>query len=160
MAKKFKWKAGDLFVIPLINKKLCIGQVLDLQMPNIVRIALYDKVIDNINYNNLNRLNQFVKLNNLISLIATSTEKLDNKEWKVIGNKDVEIPISKYPNEEFRSKGWVGAIHYDSGLVEDFINSFFSLLPWDDWHNPNFLDEFLIDPNIKPENLLYIKANK
>jgi len=154
MTKKTKWLRSDVFVIPLLNKTFSVGQVLDLQMENVVRIALYDEIINSIISVEIDEL---CKSKNLISLIASSREQLDYKVWKILGNKQQNIPVSNFPNEKYREKGWVGAISYDAALVEDFVNSFYSLLPWDDWFKPDYLDTFLIDPSKKPKNLIYKK---
>jgi hypothetical protein len=35
----------------------------------------------------------------------------------------------------------VGSTIYDAAIAEDFMNAFYALQPWDDWHNPDYLDE-------------------
>ena len=42
-----------------------------------------------------------------------------------------------------------------SAIIDDFIKAYFSLAPWDDWHDPEYLDKLLISPDKKPENLIY-----
>lgn len=154
MAKKIKWNFGDVFAIPLLNNKYSVGQVLDLQMENVVRIALYDEVVEDLSYCNLNKLCCSDKL---ISLIAVWKDYLDKNKWRIIGHKDINIPKSNFPNEQFREKGWIGAVNYDEGLAEDFVNAFYCLSPWDDWYNPDYLDEFLVDMRKKPKTLVYKK---
>lgn len=154
MAKRIKWTYGDVFIVKLRNSKFCVGQILDLQMDNIVRVALFNEVICNLVKLDLSKICQ---LENLISLVAVSRENLDNGTWKIIGSKEIRIPLLMFPNEKFRVNGWIGSVIYDCGLVDDFVNSFFALLPWDDWHDPNFLDEFLVDKKKKPQDLIFIK---
>lgn len=154
--KKKEWSFGDVFLVPLKNGKYGTGQVLDLQMPNIVRVALFDEVINSLEEFNLE---QSCSIPNLISLVASSREQLDYDVWKLMGNKCIEVPKKNFPNEEFRRKNWIGARHYDAALLEDFLNSFYALLPWDDWFNPNYLDEFLVDISKKPTNLIYNKPS-
>lgn len=153
--KKIEWRPGDVFLIPLLDGTFGTGQVLDLQMPTIVRVALFDENIKSIEEFDLS---QSCALPSLISLIASSREQLDFEAWKIVGNKSVEIPIKDYPNEQFRKKGWVGAKHYDAALLEDFFNAFYSFVPWDDWFNPNYLDAFLVDISKKPKTLILIKS--
>lgn len=152
--KKKEWGFGDVFLIPLKNEKYGTGQVLDLQMPNIVRVALFDEVVDSLEEFSIG---QSCSMSNLISLVASSREQLDYGVWRLMGNKHIDIPKKLFPNEEFRYKNWIGARHYDAALLEDFLNSFYALLPWDDWFNPNYLDEFLIEKSKKPPNLIYKK---
>src|SRR5947209_12306672 len=99
--KKKSWGNGNLFIIPLKNEQFAVGQVLDLQMTNVVRIALFDKVVSDISF-------EFDKnsLENTISLVACTREQLDYGVWKIVGNQVINIPLSEFPNEQFRNNGW------------------------------------------------------
>lgn len=154
MAKKIKWTDGDVFAIPLMDNSFSIGQVLDSQMENVVRIALYDEKINSLE--NINLLS-LCKEPNLISLLASTREQLDYGFWKIIGNKEVTVSKIDFPNQQYRIANWIGAVIYDAVVLEDFLNSFYSFLPWDDWFNTDFLDEFLIDVSKKPKTLLFKK---
>jgi hypothetical protein len=52
---------------------------------------------------------------------------------------------------------WAGERFSDAALVEDFVNAFYALRPWDNWYDPNYLDKFLINTSKKPSNLVFIK---
>ena len=151
--KKQKWQNGDLFLIPLNNGLGVLGQVLDLQMPNVVRCVIFEETY---------LLNESIQLNNyqvendkVISLIACTREQLDFSVWKIIATAKVQVPVSKFPNEKYRCNGWVGSIIYDAAIVEEFVNAFYCLCFWDDWANPNYLDELLISIDKKPKQLLF-----
>lgn len=152
MSKKIKWVNGDVFVIQLKDSTYSIGQVLDLQMTNIVRCAFF-----NVRFNFIEDIsiidNCITK--NLISLVACSREQLDYGVWKIIGNTSISIKIERFPNENFRSKGWIGAKSYDAAIIEEFLHAYHSLSPWDDWFNPDYLDQLLVNISIKPNNLIY-----
>lgn len=151
--KKIIWNNGDVFVISLKDKTLTIGQILDLQMENIVRCSLYNE-----RYNSIDEIKtkNVCQTKNLISLLSSSREMLDYNYWRIIGNVPIEINKSMYPNEEYKNKKWIGSISYDAELVEYFLNAFYGLSPWDDWYNPNYLDQFLIDKSKKPSNLILV----
>lgn len=153
--KKRDFSPGDIFLIPLINGKFSVGHVLDQRMINTVRIALYNEIVE---FPEKVTSDQLCNLKNLISLIEVTKEQLVYGVWRIIGNKTTNIPYSEFPNEKFRLSKWVGSTVYDAGLAEDFINAYFSLKPWDDWFNPNYLDKFLIDINKKPKHLILIKS--
>jgi hypothetical protein len=153
--KKTQWQLGDVFAIELNNKKYAIGHVLDQRMPNTIRIALYDEVLDNLENANLKMLCQDA---DLISLIEVTKEQIDFGVWKIIGNKTNKIPISRYPNEQFRNLKWVGSEVLDAAIAEDFINAFYAMHPWDDWYDPEFYDKMLIDKSKKPRHLIYKKS--
>ncbi len=154
--RKTKWKDEDVFAVPLSNSSFAVGQVLDLMMVNQVRLALYDEpaltmeAIDVAAACNPQRL---------ISLVASSREQLDYGVWKILGNKPMSMPLSRYPNEQFRHNGWVGAKHYDAGLVEDFLEAYYALRYWDNWFNPNYLDVFLVDGSKRPPNVILINSS-
>ena len=153
--KKTEWHDGDVFLIPLKNDKYSVGQVLNQRMVNTVRIALYDEVLDTINYVDVPKLcNQ----KNLISLIEVSKEQLTYGVWKIIGNKESDIPVSRFANEKYRPLNWVGSIIYDAALAEHFVDSFYALQPWDAWFDPNYFDKFLVDIDKKPKKLLLVKS--
>jgi len=152
--KKILWKCSDVFAVPLKNGRYAIGQTLIQNMRNVVGIALFDETVNSID--NVD-LDQFCKKENLISLVETTIEQLTYGAWKILGSKEINIPQADFPNEKFRKTKWIGMITYDAALAEDFLNAFYGLQPWDDWFNPNFLDEFLVDKSKKPANLILIK---
>lgn len=153
--RKIKWGTGDVFAVPLANDNFAVGQVLDLMMVNQVRIALYNEVFPTLEAIDLAAV---CAPAHLISLITSSREQLDYSVWKIVGNKPVPVPIERYPNEQFRHNGWVGAKHYDAGLVEDFLDAYYALRPWDTWFNPNYLDAFLVDVSKRPEGVILTKG--
>jgi hypothetical protein len=152
--KRVEIKSGDVFVIPLSNGKFAVGQVLDMGMTNTARIALFDEVIETTFEPDTKSLCETGKL---ISLIQVTREQLDYGVWKIITNKEVLIPLEKYPNEVFRERNWIGATIHDAAIAEDFVHAFFTLAPWDDWFDPNYLDKFLVDQSKKPKVLIFIK---
>lgn len=152
--KKESWKYGDVFVIELKNREYIIGQILDLRTANCVRCALFDEVYKELSKIDIDRV---CAVRNLISLVEITREQLDYGVWKIIGNKEIKIPERQFPNEQFKNNNWIGAKTYDAALLEDFVNAYLCLTPWDEYHNPNYLDGFLIDISKKPHNLILIK---
>lgn len=124
--RKIKWSSGDAFAVPLSNGTLAVGHVLDLMMVNQVRLALYDEPFGAVEAIDLAK---GCSPSNLISRLTSTREQLDYGVWKVIGNQPVSVPVERYPNEQFRRPGWVGAKHYDAGLIEDFFDAYYALRP-------------------------------
>ncbi len=151
---KIIWAIGDVFVVPLMNDKFVIGQVLGQSMINTVRVAFYDETISQLQ--NINTTD-FCNDKNLISLIEVTKEQLDYGVWKILGNRQVSIAINKQPNEKYRKLNWVGMTIQDAALAEDFLNAYYSLIAWDDWFDPNYLDKFLVDMSKKPDKLILTK---
>jgi hypothetical protein len=72
-----------------------------------------------------------------------------------VGSRPVSVPKESLPYEALREKNFVGASVRGSGIVNKFLNAFYSLHAWDDWHDPNYLDKLLISPTMKPSSLIY-----
>jgi hypothetical protein len=158
--KKTQWRLGDVFAIELNNGKYAIGHVLSQRLPNTIRIALYDEIVESLEGNDINML---CKEANLISLLEVTNEQLDFGVWKVIGNKATNIPVSRHANEQFRNVNpyldGVGSNIKDAAIAEDFMNAFYGLNPWDDSYDPAYYDKMLIDNSKKPTNLIFKKTS-
>lgn len=152
--KKIPWKPNDVFAIPLLKGSYAIGHILDQRMINAVRIALYDKVVEDLIEVDFTDL---VNNTSLISLIEVNREQLDYGIWKLIGNKKNNIPIELFANEKFRANKWINSIVRDAAIAEDFLNAYHNFLPWDGYHDINYLDKLLVSPSKKPNKLIYNK---
>ena len=78
--------------------------------------------------------------------------------WPIIQQGIVNKNILKqyFPNIDLIEQGNIIGINTEgSAIIDDFIKAYFSLAPWDDWHDPEYLDKLLISPDKKPENLIY-----
>jgi len=149
MAKHKKWQMGSLFKIPQSDGSSSLGQVVaqETEMLNSVTCAFFDtKVTDTVPQ---------IKLEQLIACLFTTHDLLNNGTWPVVGLGEITVPANVYPFEETRSRGWVGAKMFGSGIVMKFLNAYYGLTFWDDWADPNYLDRLLIDPSKKPTSLRY-----
>jgi hypothetical protein len=155
MKRKIKWQNGDVFVVKLIDGTFSVGQILDLQMSNIVRCSFFRNrfnTVDDVHNSN------FYEVKNLISMVACTREQIDYGIWKIIDKKPIIIDSKLFPNEEFRENNWIGSKSYDASIIEEFLNAYHSLTPWDDWYDPNYLDQLLLDSTKKPKNLVLKNA--
>ena len=85
-------------------------------------------------------------------------ESLDKGFWPIIQQSIVNKNILKqyFPNIDLIEQGNIIGINTEgSAIIDDFIKAYFSLAPWDDWHDPEYLDKLLISLDKKPENLIY-----
>jgi hypothetical protein len=152
------WSPGDYFLIPLADGSRGIGQVLNLMMDNIVSIAITDRRIDaDSPAGSISVGGEAAPPGDVVSAIATWRDPLDEARWPIVGHGTLLIPREQWPNEEFRARNWVGAKHYNTPLVEEFLSAFHALKPWDAWHDPAYLDKLLISPSKKPAELVYSK---
>lgn len=154
--KRRKWKVGDLFKVPLVDGTASLGHIIaqEHQMMNSVTCAFYDiKVPDACPLGESPSPQEQA----LISCIFTTHDLLSKGVWPIIGYMSPQLPRKYLPCEECRKRGWVGAKMYGSGIVREFLNAFYHLAPWDDWADPHYLDQLLIDPRKRPTDVILIK---
>ena len=53
-------------------------------------------------------------------------------------------------NTSREGKPVIGAKIIGSGIVNEFVEAFYGLVPWDDWKAPHYLDSLLISEAAKP----------
>ncbi len=99
-------------------------------------------------------------MENILSLPALNKDPIEFGVWDYLGNFPAMVERKDFPNEKYKDNGYIGAKCYDAGLIEDFLNAYHGLTYWDDWFNPHYLDEFLIDIRLKPEKLLFKNSHK
>src|SRR6266513_631265 len=106
--KHQKWGPGDVFLIPLKDGSSVVAQVLDMMMPNVASCAIFDiRITPTAPPPKVD-----LDTHKLISKIATARHHFDAGAWKVIGHQKPSLPQRKWPNEQFRRRGWIGAEHY------------------------------------------------
>ena len=91
----------------------------------------------------------------MFSVLFVTRDLLDDGVWRVIAKRPVAIPRSQLPYESLRQNGYVGAEVNGSGIVNEFLDAFYGLGPWDDWHDPTYLDQLLVSPEKKPSRLVF-----
>ena len=151
------WKQGDLFVIPTADGRYSVGQVVvrEPKLLNSVSIALFDLRFDSVGSAAVTAL---PKAESAFAVLFCTRDLLDSGHWKVVGNGPASIPQRMQPYEHLRGTGFVGAKVVGSANINEFVNAFYGLSPWDDWKDPQYLDRLLISSAKKPKNLLYKRA--
>ena len=154
--KKQKWQVGDYFGIPIEDDFLAVGQILG-RYDWIGVACLITKM--KISSKNL-PLYEDIKIdkNDVIAAMFITEESLDKGFWPIIQQSIVNKNILKqyFPNIDLIEQGNIIGINTEgSAIIDDFIKAYFSLAPWDDWHDPEYLDKLLISPDKKPESLIY-----
>ena len=143
-------KNGDVFLVPLLDGRYAVGQVLDFMMPNAPSCAFYGRTIERALPGEVT-----IARNDIISAVSTTRDLFDAGRWQVVDNQVVQLEQARWPNEQCRSRRWVGAVTQGSGIVENFLNAFHRLAPWDIYKDPNYFDEMLISEAVKPAKLVF-----
>ena len=148
-SKKQICKSGDICLIPLLDGSYLMGQVLEPQpdLLNSLSCALFDQRSDG-------RTWPGPDLDRLFSTLFTTPDLLDSGHWKVGATFPVHVPRDAFPGERAQKAGLNRRV-IGSGIVIDFANAYCGLAPWDDWHNPSYLDGLLLSPDLKPQMLLF-----
>jgi len=149
--KKQEWNIGDLFFVKLTDGTYAMGQVLDTSIPNTASCAFFDHRQKTAIPTNCVEVTE----DNVIATATVIASHLDRGAWSVFTRCKPVLAREKWPNEATRRGGWVGSMVYSGAILEDFFNAYYCLVPWDQFHDPQYLDRLLISPSKKPKDLMY-----
>jgi len=152
MAKKKEWTEGALFLVPQADNGHSLGQVVSIekQALNSVICAFYDQ-------RNPDSVGSWAAPdpNKMIAILFTTPDLLNNGTWRVV-DRLISLGLDRMGNYvKLKAANFVGAEITGSGNVMEFLNAFYGLLPWDDWHDPKYLDTLLVSPEMKPKDLKF-----
>ena len=157
VSKKQQWRIGDVFTVETSDGMHVVGQIIG-QEPvvlNSVSVAFFDiRVKESIDA-------ELIELDSdkIFSIVFSTRDLLDAGKWKVTRHSSVKFEPYQLPYEHLRPLGFVGAKVIGSGILEEFLNAFYSLTPWDNWKDSDYLDRLLIDHSKKPKCLIYKKLD-
>jgi hypothetical protein len=154
--KKRKWNAGDIFLIPLRDKTSIIGHILGRSAGALggLAICLYDVR----GHWNSENLPPNLDSDRIFSVLATTPDFLESGRWPVTVSDAIH---SASLSTLVDVKALIGQKIRGSELVENFVNAFYGLEPWDDWYIPDYLDAFLISIDKKPlDRLIFCGRHK
>jgi immunity protein 26 of polymorphic toxin system len=153
--KKTRWKPGMVFAIPVDVGKFGIAQAIDSMMENVIYIAvfsdLYDEIPEEI---------EFLDKENVISLHATWKQDLNNGTWAKVGILPSVASKSDFPNEEFASSGYVGAKHSSAGIFNDFLAAYHGVAPWNVMTDENYWDSYLNAGKSRPDKVILLTEDQ
>jgi hypothetical protein len=149
-----RWSIGDIFLVRNLDGAECIGQIVgqEREVLNSVSCAFFDRRIHN--KSDLENI-QTLPPELVFAVLFVTRDLLDSGLWRVIGQFPVTLPRDYFPYEQLRASGYIGAKVIGSKNVNDFLNAFYGLMPWDDWKDPAYLDKLLISSGKKPAHLKY-----
>ncbi|MBN2287339.1 MAG: hypothetical protein JXI43_12885 [Tissierellales bacterium] len=150
--KRIIWDNGSIFGVPLVDGSFGLVQAIDHWMPHWIY-----SVITSIRINTIDDILPKLSKKNIISLLAIEDDVFDFGGWPLIS---MQKPLKKrkdFPNEKYKSKGYVGAKSYTRGIIEEFISAFHLLSPWDVYKEPDYFDRLLVSNKLKPEGVLLSK---
>jgi hypothetical protein len=149
-----KWRVGDLFKVPLDDGSAALGHIVgqEKDMLNSVTCAFYA-----VEVSCPPEPPPAPNMDTLIACVFTTHDLLRRGYWPIVGHVAPQLPRKYFPHEDCRDKGWVGATVNGSGIMNDFLNAFYGLSPWDAYFDIYYFDKLLIDKAKKPKDLIYTK---
>ncbi len=155
MAKKQKWNAGDIFVVPLLDKAYAIGQVVCITkkaMNSAVCIffdyRIYDSKISSADISQLFSAN-------VVAVQFCTMDLLNSGGWQVVSNLE-PFNVREYLNiEEYEQKSFIGVPVLGSGVLQALMNAYYALSPWDCFFDPNLFDTLLVSTCSRPDNVIF-----
>ncbi len=132
---------GDVFLIPLADGTFSIGQVIRAKtgVMGSTICALFNLRGDR------PRIDAGLLDPALIVAVQfVTSESLKKGQWPIARNESVTFEVNDYLRvAELEAKAWVGARVIGSAIIDSLMNAWFGLRPWDDWHDPGYLDKLL-----------------
>jgi hypothetical protein len=150
MARKRKvtWEFGVVFAVPLPDGTFGVGQAIAAMMANVSYCAFTRLRVGEIGGGVPSLLSTDV-----VSRVPVTREQLDYAAWPILGVAPLCCAKSDFAAEDYANRGYVGATIYDAALAEDFLAAFHAFAAWDDWHQPDYLNRWLVSPNAKSQTL-------
>jgi hypothetical protein len=152
MAKRRQqWRVGDVFLVPTRDTQAVLAQVVGQEagVLNSATCAFFDQRIPR-----ASEWTGILPVQKVFSVLFVTRDLLDSGAWRVLGHQPVRVPREMFPYENLRDAGFVGAKVIGSGIVMEFLDAFYRLVPWDDWKDPHYLDGLLISAAKKPPDVL------
>ena len=148
MPKRFA--AGDIFGVPLPDGSMALGQVLGCEREalNSVGCALFG--------DRFTGAAEFV-LGKPIAVLLVTPDLLNKGIWPILQSRELQVPAEGRPYERFRAQSWVGVNVTGSANAAELLAAYHGLAPWDDWHDPQYLDKLLLPGVQRPAHVVLSK---
>lgn len=148
---KQKWKNGDVFLVPQSDGGYTVGQVLSYEV-KAMNSAVCAFTLRRVSKDDRP---EPPMIDEVISIRYVTIDLLDSGDWPVVGNAPVIDFQPLFDLESHREKHFIGTKTEGSGIIINFLNACFGLEPWDDWFDPQYLDQLLLSPDKKPALVVY-----
>jgi immunity protein 26 of polymorphic toxin system len=156
--KRQAWSVGDIFTIQLKDGQHGLGQVVsqERRLLNSVGVAVFDCRVPSSAAASVTE----PMVASAFAILFTTRDLPDSGAWRVVATGAVRLPKHLLPYEDLRASGFVGAKVVGSGILTKLFNAFYALAPWDDWHDPHYLDGLLLSPDKKPHRLAFKSSSE
>lgn len=144
--KRVRWAPGAVYAVPLTDGSYGLAQAIDAMMVNVIYVALFAARLPAVP-----EVVPELRPETIVSLAATWRQDLDRGDWPYVGGAPLVVRKAAFPNERFAASGYVGAKHYDAGILADFLSAYHGLLPWNVMHVEDYYDRLLAPGVPRPD---------
>jgi hypothetical protein len=142
MVKRIKVCVGDLFLIPRIDGKYVLGQVIHEWRENIICIAVLDVVVADKKI----PTNFSLSDSTVISMPSVAKVEISRGYWPTFGAAPVIVDARLGPHYEFERQDFLGASWFSGKMIEDLVNAYYGLSTWEPYPGrPGHLHSMLFD---------------
>jgi len=134
MAKqKIRYRAGDVFKVPSSSGATYIGQVVDDTKPDIGAAFCYFYGKDG-----------DVSSTNIISASFVTPDLIERGAWEITGYQVVPDHPARRKLVDARENAFVGAVVVGSGLVAEYLDTFYGVIDEHHWPDPRYFRRFFL----------------
>jgi hypothetical protein len=155
--KRQKPREGDVFFIPLVDGSFSVGQLLQItpEALNSYVCAFFDVRVPDDSVDAATDINNCTPF----AVLFVTPESLKRGYWPILRNVKLAAEVEQYiPIRSLEAAEFVGATIIGAGNIRKFIDAYYGLRPWDDWHDPGYLDGLLVSKDRRPANVIWKKS--
>ena len=139
------------YAVPLADGSYALAQAGHAMFPTVILVALFSE-----QFAALPAETPRIDQSRLISLTATWRKNLNKGEWVPLGVAELTPGLLEHPTAALAEGGYVGAKHYDAGLLSEFLSACHGALPWNVMHDPTYYERLLIPGAARPEKAVIL----
>ena len=153
--KRQKWSEGDYFLVKLLDGDYVIGQIQKYayrQMGSVA--ALYFNIKVKSKEEALLKIETLTDKDVIVAqfTLTDSLDWIDVGTWEIIKNGEVKYLWKFFTEYQFTA---TRIPIYGSGIIDDLLNAYYGLYPWDCYADKEYFDKMLVSKDKKPLNLKY-----
>ena len=140
-----RYKPGMVYAVPLGDGSFGVAQAGVPMFPTVIYVALF---LDR--FETVPATPPALEQSKLVSLTATWRKNLNKGEWVPLGVSELTPGLLNHPAEALAAGGYVGAKHYDAGLLSEFLSACHGVLPWNVMYDPAYYEKLLVSGAARP----------
>jgi len=150
--RTLKWRAGDLFAVPLVDGSFGFAQAIAPVESWAIDFALLSSRSTELKWPK-----QSISESDAIGVLATWRTVVTGGHWAKVGSAAPCLSVDSCPNQLLIAAGENGVTHADWGLLQKFLSAFHGLFPWNLYPAFDF-DSYLLPNRARPASAKVLSA--